>query len=228
MPVELNNITWSSPFLLFFFWGLSFSCHVFRVKEFGISPSDIPFSQSGGGGGRSELSPTYEYDHFILRLSTVSRTAIRHNRFVLLPVLFSQFFLMLHYLFFVAFNFISFYFSRLDLPHTCMDTVDITCCCSVACWAFTPLHATNRPSKQLASPLSLVGCWSSAVEAAAMLLCDHLSDVLSGWRSSLWTLQRRWTAVRGDTPTSWRCWRLSGESGALHRETTWSCSVNRT
>lgn len=38
-------------------------CHpVFRVKEFGISPSDIPFSQ--GGGGRSELSPTYEYDDF--------------------------------------------------------------------------------------------------------------------------------------------------------------------
>ncbi|KAK7895507.1 hypothetical protein WMY93_020832 [Mugilogobius chulae] len=30
-----------------------------RVKEFGISPSDIPFTQSGGGG-RSELSPTYE------------------------------------------------------------------------------------------------------------------------------------------------------------------------
>ncbi|XP_038595291.1 kinesin-like protein KIF2A isoform X3 [Micropterus salmoides] len=33
-----------------------------RVKEFGISPSDIPFSQSGGGGSRSELSPTYELD----------------------------------------------------------------------------------------------------------------------------------------------------------------------
>uniref|UniRef100_A0A1A8NE21 Kinesin-like protein n=1 Tax=Nothobranchius rachovii TaxID=451742 RepID=A0A1A8NE21_9TELE len=31
-----------------------------RVKEFGISPSDIPFSQSAGGGGRSELSPSYE------------------------------------------------------------------------------------------------------------------------------------------------------------------------
>ncbi|XP_044029156.1 kinesin-like protein KIF2A isoform X1 [Siniperca chuatsi] len=31
-----------------------------RVKEFGISPSDIPFSQSGSGGSRSELSPTYE------------------------------------------------------------------------------------------------------------------------------------------------------------------------
>ncbi|KAI2661874.1 Kinesin-like protein KIF2A [Labeo rohita] len=29
-----------------------------RVKEFGISPSDIPFSQ--GGGSRSEPSPTYE------------------------------------------------------------------------------------------------------------------------------------------------------------------------
>ncbi|KAF3701737.1 Kinesin-like protein KIF2A [Channa argus] len=31
-----------------------------RVKEFGISPSDIPFSQSGGSGSRSDLSPTYE------------------------------------------------------------------------------------------------------------------------------------------------------------------------
>ncbi|XP_035234849.1 kinesin-like protein KIF2A isoform X4 [Anguilla anguilla] len=33
-----------------------------RVKEFGISPSDIPFSQNAGG--RAELSPTYEYDGF--------------------------------------------------------------------------------------------------------------------------------------------------------------------
>ncbi|KAF7646160.1 hypothetical protein LDENG_00192070, partial [Lucifuga dentata] len=31
-----------------------------RVKEFGISPSDIPFSHGRSGGGRSELSPTYE------------------------------------------------------------------------------------------------------------------------------------------------------------------------
>ncbi|XP_071886710.1 kinesin-like protein KIF2A isoform X11 [Anas platyrhynchos] len=31
-----------------------------RVKEFGISPSDIPFSQ--GSGSRSDLSPSYEYD----------------------------------------------------------------------------------------------------------------------------------------------------------------------
>ena len=37
---------------------------VCRVKEFGISPSDIPFSQSGVGGGRSEHSPTYEYEDF--------------------------------------------------------------------------------------------------------------------------------------------------------------------
>lgn len=37
-------------------------CPSVRVKEFGISPSDIPFSQ--GGSGRSELSPTYEYDDF--------------------------------------------------------------------------------------------------------------------------------------------------------------------
>ncbi|KAM4634549.1 LOW QUALITY PROTEIN: kinesin-like protein KIF2A [Polymixia lowei] len=35
-----------------------------RVKEFGISPSDIPFSNSGSGGGRSELSPTFEYADF--------------------------------------------------------------------------------------------------------------------------------------------------------------------
>uniref|UniRef100_A0A8C5ECP9 Kinesin-like protein n=1 Tax=Gouania willdenowi TaxID=441366 RepID=A0A8C5ECP9_GOUWI len=36
-----------------------------RVKEFGISPSDIPFSQAGGGGGGgggapSDLSPSYD------------------------------------------------------------------------------------------------------------------------------------------------------------------------
>lgn len=33
-----------------------------RVKEFGISPSDIPFSQSGGN--RAEVSPTYEEEDF--------------------------------------------------------------------------------------------------------------------------------------------------------------------
>uniref|UniRef100_A0A4W6C1Z6 Kinesin-like protein n=1 Tax=Lates calcarifer TaxID=8187 RepID=A0A4W6C1Z6_LATCA len=48
-----------------------------RVKEFGISPSDIPFSQSGGGGGRSELSPTYEYDHSEL---TVDPAAAMESR----------------------------------------------------------------------------------------------------------------------------------------------------
>ncbi|XP_007570888.1 kinesin-like protein KIF2A [Poecilia formosa] len=37
-----------------------------RVKEFGISPSDIPFSQGGGGGGRSELSPTYEMKQLVV------------------------------------------------------------------------------------------------------------------------------------------------------------------
>lgn len=34
-----------------------------RVKEFGISPSDIPFSQ---GGSRSGLSPTCEYEHKLI------------------------------------------------------------------------------------------------------------------------------------------------------------------
>ncbi|XP_041666049.1 kinesin-like protein KIF2A isoform X1 [Cheilinus undulatus] len=37
-----------------------------RVKEFGISPSDIPFTQSGGGGGRSELSPSYEVKELVV------------------------------------------------------------------------------------------------------------------------------------------------------------------
>ncbi|XP_014913561.1 kinesin-like protein KIF2A [Poecilia latipinna] len=37
-----------------------------RVKEFGISPSDIPFSQGGGGGGRLELSPTYEMKQLVV------------------------------------------------------------------------------------------------------------------------------------------------------------------
>ncbi|XP_019134168.2 kinesin-like protein KIF2A isoform X1 [Larimichthys crocea] len=46
-----------------------------RVKEFGISPSDIPFSQSGGGGGRSELSPTYEVKEL-----TVDPTAAMDSR----------------------------------------------------------------------------------------------------------------------------------------------------
>uniref|UniRef100_A0A672NDT6 Kinesin-like protein n=1 Tax=Sinocyclocheilus grahami TaxID=75366 RepID=A0A672NDT6_SINGR len=45
-----------------------------RVKEFGISPSDIPFSQ--GGGGRSELSPTYEYDDFATSPSRVKELSI--------------------------------------------------------------------------------------------------------------------------------------------------------
>ncbi|KAG1941966.1 kinesin-like protein KIF2C [Pimephales promelas] len=40
-----------------------------RVKEFGISPSDIPFSQ--GGGGRSELSPTYEVKELSIDPSAV-------------------------------------------------------------------------------------------------------------------------------------------------------------
>ncbi|XP_052422589.1 kinesin-like protein KIF2A isoform X1 [Carassius gibelio] len=45
-----------------------------RVKEFGISPSDIPFSQ--GGGGRSELSPTYEYDDFASSPSRVKELSV--------------------------------------------------------------------------------------------------------------------------------------------------------
>uniref|UniRef100_A0A8B9FU57 Kinesin-like protein n=1 Tax=Amazona collaria TaxID=241587 RepID=A0A8B9FU57_9PSIT len=54
-----------------------------RVKEFGISPSDIPFSQ--GSGSRSDLSPSYEYDDFspsITRVKelTVDPTATGDNR----------------------------------------------------------------------------------------------------------------------------------------------------
>ncbi|KAJ8260840.1 hypothetical protein COCON_G00165630 [Conger conger] len=45
-----------------------------RVKEFGISPSDIPFSQSAGG--RSDLSPTYEYDDFATSPSRVKELTV--------------------------------------------------------------------------------------------------------------------------------------------------------
>ncbi|CAB1352199.1 unnamed protein product [Coregonus sp. 'balchen'] len=51
-----------------------------RVKEFGISPSDIPFSQQqgGGGGGRAELSPTntYEYDDFPTSPTSVTQLEV--------------------------------------------------------------------------------------------------------------------------------------------------------
>lgn len=67
----IDNFSWVKDLNVFFsstvlysplslFLCLFLSHHVSRVKEFGISPSDIPFSQSGGGGGRSELSPSYE------------------------------------------------------------------------------------------------------------------------------------------------------------------------
>ncbi|XP_018614920.1 kinesin-like protein KIF2A isoform X2 [Scleropages formosus] len=45
-----------------------------RVKEFGISPSDIPFSQ--GGVSRSEHSPTYEYDDFATSPSRVKELTV--------------------------------------------------------------------------------------------------------------------------------------------------------
>ncbi|KAG7476590.1 hypothetical protein MATL_G00084570 [Megalops atlanticus] len=51
-----------------------------RVKEFGISPSDIPFSQSGGS--RSELSPTYEYDDFVTSPSRVKELTVDPNAVV--------------------------------------------------------------------------------------------------------------------------------------------------
>uniref|UniRef100_A0A8C5MQG4 Kinesin-like protein n=1 Tax=Leptobrachium leishanense TaxID=445787 RepID=A0A8C5MQG4_9ANUR len=45
-----------------------------RVKEFGISPSDIPFSQSSGS--RSDLSPSYEYDDFSPTLTRVKELTV--------------------------------------------------------------------------------------------------------------------------------------------------------
>ncbi|XP_056115672.1 kinesin-like protein KIF2A isoform X1 [Rhinichthys klamathensis goyatoka] len=47
-----------------------------RVKEFGISPSDIPFSQ--GGGSRSEPSPTYEVKELTVDPNAVTE-GIRPN-----------------------------------------------------------------------------------------------------------------------------------------------------
>uniref|UniRef100_A0A1A7Z1E2 Kinesin-like protein n=2 Tax=Clupeocephala TaxID=186625 RepID=A0A1A7Z1E2_9TELE len=53
-----------------------------RVKEFGISPSDIPFSQ-GSQGGRPEHSPTntFEYDEFAATSpSRVKELTVDHNQ----------------------------------------------------------------------------------------------------------------------------------------------------
>ncbi|XP_076019748.1 kinesin-like protein KIF2A [Genypterus blacodes] len=47
-----------------------------RVKEFGISPSDIPFSQSRNVGGRSELSPTFEYEYITTSVVRVQALAV--------------------------------------------------------------------------------------------------------------------------------------------------------
>ncbi|XP_030114115.1 kinesin-like protein KIF2A isoform X2 [Taeniopygia guttata] len=48
-----------------------------RVKEFGISPSDIPFSQ--GSGSRSDLSPSYEYDDFSPSNTRMKELTFDHN-----------------------------------------------------------------------------------------------------------------------------------------------------
>ncbi|XP_008948541.1 PREDICTED: kinesin-like protein KIF2A, partial [Merops nubicus] len=45
-----------------------------RVKEFGISPSDIPFSQ--GSGNRSDRSPSYEYDNFSPSITRVKELMV--------------------------------------------------------------------------------------------------------------------------------------------------------
>ncbi|XP_073933527.1 kinesin-like protein KIF2A isoform X1 [Castor canadensis] len=45
-----------------------------RVKEFGISPSDIPFSQ--GSGSRPDLSPSYEYDDFSPSITRVKELTV--------------------------------------------------------------------------------------------------------------------------------------------------------
>ncbi|KAM6965715.1 kinesin-like protein KIF2A isoform 2-T2 [Aplochiton taeniatus] len=53
-----------------------------RVKEFGISPSDIPFSQSAGS--RSELSPTntFDYDDFATSPSRVKELTVDPNQMI--------------------------------------------------------------------------------------------------------------------------------------------------
>ena len=60
-----------------------------RVKEFGISPSDIPFSQ--GSGSRPDLSPSYEYDDF-------SPSITRSTLFYTYDVYFHSFFWIVLYI----------------------------------------------------------------------------------------------------------------------------------
>ena len=60
-----------------------------RVKEFGISPSDIPFSQ--GSGSRPDLSPSYEYDDFS---PSIARSTLLYTY----SVYFSSFFWIVLYI----------------------------------------------------------------------------------------------------------------------------------
>lgn len=79
------------PAPLLWAWRCALLC---RVKEFGISPSDIPFSQGGGSRSElselSELSPTYEYDDFATspsRSSTFPLRARTHTHTAHVPFL---------------------------------------------------------------------------------------------------------------------------------------------
>uniref|UniRef100_A0A452EHB3 Kinesin-like protein n=1 Tax=Capra hircus TaxID=9925 RepID=A0A452EHB3_CAPHI len=52
-----------------------FYCDTVKLKnEFGISPSDIPFSQ--GSGSRPDLSPSYEYDDFSPSITRVKELTV--------------------------------------------------------------------------------------------------------------------------------------------------------
>uniref|UniRef100_A0AAQ5XGI9 Kinesin-like protein n=1 Tax=Amphiprion ocellaris TaxID=80972 RepID=A0AAQ5XGI9_AMPOC len=84
-----------------------------RVKEFGISPSDIPFSQ-GGQGSRPEHSPTntFEFDDFAAtspsRSSTPQSTAHTHT-----PRHTHNHAASIHFISFTGENFICFFFPLL-------------------------------------------------------------------------------------------------------------------
>lgn len=76
---------------------LSGCLSVLRVKEFGICPSDIPFSQ--GGGNRSELSPTHEYDSDPISLPATHLTLTSFSplsSFLCLHMLYSLWLCIMH------------------------------------------------------------------------------------------------------------------------------------
>lgn len=97
------------------------------------------------------------------------------------------------------------------------------CRCSSLCMYVICVTVPHHPHPgMLTSAHVFLFCTSAALKTTCSCFLSS-SILLSGWKISLWTWQQ---LLMKDT-SSWRSWRLSGVLGALHKEMTWNCSVNR-